>query len=82
MNLQIEFAPLLSWPILAVFAAICVAAIIFMLWQRRRGTLFRAATSALLLATLANPIIRQDEREPLTDIAVAIIDQRDRKRHV
>lgn len=75
MNLQIEFAPLLGWPILLVFGLICLAAIIFMLWQRRRGALLRAATSALLLATLANPIIRQDEREPLTDIAVAIIDQ-------
>ena len=75
MNLQIEFAPLLSWPILAVFAAVCLAATIFMLWQRRRGTLLRAATAALLIATLANPIIRQDEREQLSDIAVAIVDQ-------
>ena len=75
MNFQIEFAPLLSWPILAMFGAICLTAIIFMLWQRRRGTLLRAATSALLFAALANPIIRQDERQPLTDIAVAVVDQ-------
>ena len=75
MNLQIEFAPLLNWPTIAVFAAICLVAVVFMLGQRRRGTVLRAATAGLLLATLANPIIRQDEREPLTDIAVAIVDQ-------
>lgn len=75
MNLQIEFAPLLSWPILAAFAAICFAAVVFLVWHRRRGALLRAATAALLLTTLANPIIRQDERELLSDIAVAIVDQ-------
>ena len=75
MNLHIEFAPLLNWPILASFAAICLAAIVYMLGQRRRGSLLRAFTAGLLLATLANPIIRQDEREPLRDIAVAIVDQ-------
>jgi hypothetical protein len=75
MNLQIEFAPFLSWPSIGVFAALCLAAIMFMIWRRRRGTVLRAITAALLLACLANPIIRQDEREPLTDIAVVIVDQ-------
>ena len=75
MNLQIEFAPFLSWSSIGVFAALCLAAIMFMVWRRRRGTVLRAITAALLLACLANPIIRQDEREPLTDIAVVIVDQ-------
>jgi hypothetical protein len=75
MNLQIEYAPFVSWPVLAIFAALCSSAVIFMFYNRRRGTILRAATAGLLLACLANPTIRQDEREQLTDIAVAIVDQ-------
>ncbi len=75
MNLQIEFAPFLSWPSISVFAALCLGAIMFMIWRRRRGTVLRAISAALLLACLTNPIIRQDEREPLTDIAVVVVDQ-------
>ena len=75
MNLQIEYVPFVSWPVLATFAVLCLTAIIFMIINKRRGTILRAATAVLLLACLANPTIRQDEREQLTDIAVAIVDQ-------
>jgi hypothetical protein len=75
MNLQIEYAPFVSWPVLGIFAAMCLAAIIFMALNRRRGTILRAATAGLLLACLANPTIRQDEREQLSDIALVIVDQ-------
>ena len=75
MNFQIEYAPFVSWPVLGIFAALCSAAIIFMALNRRRGTFLRAATAGLLLTCLANPTIRQDEREQLSDIAVVIVDQ-------
>jgi hypothetical protein len=75
MNFQIEYAPFVSWPVLGIFAAICLAAIMFMTLNRRRGTILRGITAVLLLACLANPTIRQNEREQLTDIAVAIVDQ-------
>lgn len=75
MNMQIEYAPFVSWPVVGVFAAICLVAIVFMALNRRRGTLLRAATASLLIACLANPTIRQDQREQLSDIAVVIVDQ-------
>jgi hypothetical protein len=75
MNLNIEFVPLLPWPLIGLFAAITVAAIILMFSKRIKGAVLRGTTAALLLATLASPIIRQDERQPLTDIAVAVVDQ-------
>jgi hypothetical protein len=75
MNLDIEFAPLLPWPLIALFAAIAISAVVLMFSKHIKGAVLRAATAALLLATLANPIIRQDERQPLTDIAVAVVDE-------
>jgi hypothetical protein len=41
---------------------------------RSRGTLLRALSFALLLAALANPVVRNEERQPLPDIAVAVVD--------
>jgi hypothetical protein len=75
MSFQIEYAPFVSWPLLGIFAAICLGAVLFMALSRRRGTILRAATAGLLIACLANPTIRQDEREQLSDIAVVIVDQ-------
>ena len=75
MNLQIEYAPFVSWPILGAFGVLCLSTILFMLFNNRRGSILRGITAGLLLACLANPTIRQDEREQLTDIAVAIVDQ-------
>jgi hypothetical protein len=75
MNLNIEFAPLLSWPLIWLFAVIAAMTIAYMVYKNIRGAILRGATAALLVTTLANPIIRQDERQPITDIAVAIVDE-------
>jgi hypothetical protein len=75
MNLNIEFIPLLPSPLLWGFAVLVLAAVIFMLFKRIRGAVLRSITAILLLATLANPSIRQDERQPLTDIAVVVVDE-------
>ena len=75
MNLQIEFAPLIVWPIIWSFAGLAFAAIIFMLAKKMRGAILRGMTAAIIVATLANPTLRQDERQPLTDIAVVVVDE-------
>lgn len=75
MNLQIEFAPFIALPFIWTFGAIALATITFMIFKKVRGSLLRGLTASLILATLANPIIRQDERQPLTDIAVVVVDE-------
>ncbi len=75
MNLQLEFAPLIAWPIIWVFAGLTLAAFILMLIKRIRGAVLRGLTAAIILATLANPTLRQDERQPLTDIVLAVVDE-------
>jgi hypothetical protein len=75
MNFNIEFAPLLQWPFIWVFAAAAALAVAFMFYKNIKGAMLRLLTAILLLAALANPIIRQDERQPLSDIAVAVVDE-------
>lgn len=74
MNWSVSFAPVLPVALiiaLAVTGGILIAA---MGYARMRGALLRAFSLALLLLALANPTIRNEERNPLTDIAVAVVD--------
>ena len=73
--MSIEFAPLLPWPLIAVFAAIALAFIVTSIVKSLRGVILRTATAALIVATLANPTIREEARQALSDIAVLIVDQ-------
>jgi hypothetical protein len=73
--MNIDFAPFLPWPLIWVFAALAGLAVGVMIWKRVKGALLRALTAAFVLASLCNPIIRQDERQPLSDIAVVVVDQ-------
>lgn len=75
MNWMIEFSPLLSVEALAAFAAIGLLLIVLLLWSRARGSLLRAGALALLLLALANPSLRQEDREPLSNIAVVAMDE-------
>ncbi len=70
----IEFAPLLPW--LAV-AALGIAAALLAglgLFVRANGALWRTLAFAVLILTLLNPSLVAEEREPLKDVAVVIVD--------
>lgn len=73
--MNIEFAPVLPWPVIAGFAVIAAAFIITTFVKGLRGAILRTATAALLVSTLSNPTIREEARQPLNDIAVLVIDQ-------
>ncbi len=75
MNFTISFAPLISLLWLIILGVAGVALIAAAAFARARGWPLRALSLALLLAALANPTLRQEEREPLKDIAVAVIDR-------
>ena len=74
MNWNISFEPILSWPLIATVAAVGVAMLIALVIGRARGTLLRALSFVLLIAALANPVVRSEQRQPLPDIAVAVVD--------
>ncbi len=68
-------APLLPWPVLAVLAAAGLVFIAISVLTRGRGWILRGLALALLLAALINPSLRNEDRENLSDIAIAVVDQ-------
>jgi hypothetical protein len=64
--------PLMVLGIVAVLAAIGFALAI---WRRLPGWWFRGLAGLALLAALANPAIQQEDREPLSDIVMLVVDE-------
>ncbi len=75
MNWMVEFSPLLPLQALYILGGIGVLLSLLLLWTRTRGALLRIGALALLLLALANPSLRQEDREPLTNIAVVVMDK-------
>eukprot|EP00435_Cladocopium_sp_Y103_P078710 s1_g2449.t1 len=67
--------PLIAPIWLAALGALAVAATLGSAWLRAPGTLYRAAAFAVLLMLLANPTLREEDREPIDDVAVLLIDK-------
>jgi len=75
MSWSIVTDPLIAPLWLLAFGVIAVSAILGAAWLRAPGTLYRAAAFAVLLALLANPTLREEDREPIDDVAVLIVDK-------
>ena len=73
--LSLVFAPHLPWWLLGLLAAVAVALAGLSFWRRARGAAWRALFLALLLAFLANPILRREERAPLDDLVLLLADR-------
>jgi len=75
VNFGIAFAPLV--PEYVVWGGLALAIVIsaLLLLARSRGALIRAAALVLMVLALANPSFTREDREPLTSIAVVVIDR-------
>ena len=75
MNLGVAFAPLISTPLLwaALILACALAVLLFV--TRSRGALIRTAALALIVLALANPSLTREDRDPLSSVAVVIVDK-------
>ena len=71
---SIVFAPLVPVWLLAVFAAVAFLLAGFAAWRRARGTALRTMAIAVLIGLLTNPALKEEQREPLKDIAVVVVD--------
>jgi hypothetical protein len=71
----ISFSPLV--PIEFVWAAAVIAAVVAALLAltRSRGALIRAGALALMVLTLTNPSLTREDRDPLTSVAVVVVDK-------
>jgi hypothetical protein len=75
MNLGIAFAPLVSAQLL--WAAVAAAAILLLLLfvSHSRGAAIRALALALIVLALANPSLTREDRDPLSSVAVVVVDK-------
>lgn len=75
MDFEIVFTPLIPQPVL--LACVCVAVLFLLLaiWRRMPGWGFRMAGLAVVLAALAQPVVRQEERETLSNIVFVVVDK-------
>jgi hypothetical protein len=75
VNLGLSFAPLVNIQIL--IAAIAAAAVLSLLLfvARSRGATIRAAGLALIVLALANPSFTREDRDPLSSVAVVVVDK-------
>jgi len=72
---EILFDPLLPLPALYVIAALSALAVAFALWRGLRGWWLRGLAALALLVAIANPSYQQEERAPLSDIVLMVVDR-------
>ena len=75
MNQTLIFDPLLPIWALWALAALAVVLLGFALWRRLAGWALRALAAGFLLAALANPSLQEEQRKPLSDIVLLVVDQ-------
>ncbi len=73
--LSIGWAPLLPWPLIGALGAAVLLLLGLALWRRARGVWWRALALGSLLLALANPSLVAEQREPLEDVALVLIDE-------
>lgn len=73
--MTLNFAPFLPWPILAVLAVIVAAVAALAILRGVRGAWIRTVAAIALLAALANPLLMQEDREPLSTVVPVIVDR-------
>jgi hypothetical protein len=75
MDYGIAFAPIVLIEVLwaAIAAAVLIAALLLI--GRSRGALVRIGALACLVLALANPSFTREDREPLSSVAVVVVDK-------
>jgi len=74
-NWSLDFSLMVPPPVFWAGVAVAVLLVVVLLVRRTRGALLRALSLAALLLALANPTLRQEERESLANIAIVVIDE-------
>jgi len=74
-QLTIDWAPLVPPLALALLCLTALGVIAIAALRRAPGAAWRALVAATLLLALANPSFVQEERDPLDDIALVVVDQ-------
>tara|TARA_R110000824_G_scaffold390760_7_gene587717 strand:- start:18975 stop:21092 length:2118 start_codon:yes stop_codon:yes gene_type:complete len=72
---NIVFEPSLPLPLILVLGALGIAVLAYSAWRGARGAPWRATALAVTLTALFNPTIQSEDRAPVPDVAVIILDK-------
>ena len=72
---SVVFAPLVPWPVIWAAAALFATLSLIALWRGLAGWALRALAAVALLVALAQPSLQTEDRAPLADMLVAVIDE-------
>ena len=72
---SVIFDPLLPWPLLWGACGLAALFVGLALWRGLKGWGLRALALAAVLVAIANPSLQIEERDPLTDIVVLVVDE-------
>ena len=67
--------PLVPLMVLYVLAAFTVLGLIVAVWRGMVGWALRALAAVVILGAIANPSVQQEDREALSDIVIAVVDE-------
>ncbi len=67
--------PLLPLVAVYVLAGLAAVGLGFAIWRRLPGWWLRGLAGLALLAAIANPSLQREDREPLTDIVMLVVDE-------
>ena len=75
MNWHVTFSPFLPWPVLAAFMVLAALACGALARRSIANAVLRLGFALCLAAALANPQLAQEQRQPITNIAVIVVDR-------
>lgn len=74
MTASVILSPLVPWPVLWGLAGFAVVLLALALWRGLSGWWLRGLTAVVVLAAIANPSLQEEERAPLSDILLVVVD--------
>jgi hypothetical protein len=75
LNFGIAFAPLVGMPVLWAAVAAAVILSLLLVVSRSHGAVVRSLALALVVLALSNPSLTREDREPLSSVAVVVLDK-------
>ncbi|MBT3370857.1 MAG: hypothetical protein HOA08_11230 [Rhodospirillaceae bacterium] len=72
---RISFDPVFPWWLLAVLFMAAAILLAVAYWRRSGGTTWRLLALAAVLLALANPSLVREQRNPIPDVALIVVDQ-------
>ncbi|WP_282158544.1 hypothetical protein [Shimia thalassica] len=75
MSTTVLFDPLLPVWVIVALAALATCAVIYAFWRGLSGWALRAVAAVIVLAALCGPVLHRENRAPLSDIVLMLVDQ-------